>query len=137
MVDNPVWKVCERVAEVQALLDDHLAGGEHSAADVVAKVQAVLSEAELVRALGVFWAWRIIWPKTWSYPSLAAVRSVGSRTYRCLWTITTTPSSPAQSADMKLHGRSSFRSRLRINECHPRAASRRPGRSRNERSRSS
>src|ERR1700730_2572326 len=66
-----------------------------------------------------FRARRIIWPKIWSYPSLAAVRSVGSRTYRSLWTMTTTPSSAAQSADMKLHGRSSFRSRLRINESHP------------------
>jgi hypothetical protein len=44
MVDNPVWEICERVAEVQALLDDHLAGGKHSAADVVAKAQAVLAE---------------------------------------------------------------------------------------------
>jgi hypothetical protein len=24
MVDNPVWEICERVAEVQALLDDHI-----------------------------------------------------------------------------------------------------------------
>ena len=40
MVDNPVWEICERVAEVQALLDDHVAGGKHSAADVVAKAQA-------------------------------------------------------------------------------------------------
>jgi hypothetical protein len=39
------------VAEVQALLDDHVAGGRHSAADVVAKAQAVLSEAELLRAM--------------------------------------------------------------------------------------
>jgi hypothetical protein len=44
MVDNPLWEICERVAEVQALLDDHVAGGKHSAADVVAKAQAVLSE---------------------------------------------------------------------------------------------
>ena len=44
MADNPVWAICERVAEVQALLDDHIAGGKHSAADVVAKAQAVLSE---------------------------------------------------------------------------------------------
>ena len=41
MVDNPVWGICERVAEVQAMLDDHVAGGKHSAADVVAKAQAV------------------------------------------------------------------------------------------------
>jgi hypothetical protein len=49
MVSNPVWAICERVAEVQALLDDHLVGGKHSAADVVAKTQAVLSESELLR----------------------------------------------------------------------------------------
>jgi hypothetical protein len=36
---------------VQALLDDHIAGGKHSAADVVAKAQAVLSEPELLRAM--------------------------------------------------------------------------------------
>ena len=51
MADNPVWAICERVAEVQALLDDHIAGGKHSAADVVAKAQAVLSEPELLRAM--------------------------------------------------------------------------------------
>ena len=51
MVSNPVWKICERVAEVQALLDDQLAGGKHSAADVVAKAQAVRSEAELLQAM--------------------------------------------------------------------------------------
>jgi hypothetical protein len=43
--------ICERVAEVQALLDDHIAGGKHSAADVVAKAQAVLSESALLRAM--------------------------------------------------------------------------------------
>jgi hypothetical protein len=51
MADNPIWAICERVAEVQALLDDHLAGGKHPAADVVAKAQAVLSEPELLRAI--------------------------------------------------------------------------------------
>ncbi len=51
MVDNPVWDICERVAEVQALLDDHVAGSKHSAADVMAKAQAVLSEPELLRAM--------------------------------------------------------------------------------------
>ena len=53
MVDNPVWEICERVAEVQALLDDHVAGGKQTAADVVAKAQAALSEAELLRAMFV------------------------------------------------------------------------------------
>ena len=33
---------------MQDLLDDH---GKHSAADVVAKAQAVLSESELLRAM--------------------------------------------------------------------------------------
>ena len=51
MADNPTWEICERVAEVQALLDDHLAGGKHTAADVVAKTQAVLSESALLRAM--------------------------------------------------------------------------------------
>jgi hypothetical protein len=43
--------ICEHVAEVQALLDDHIAGGKHSAAEALAKAQAVLSEAELLRAI--------------------------------------------------------------------------------------
>jgi hypothetical protein len=42
MADNPVWKICERVAEVQALLHDHPECGKHSAAEVVAKAQAIL-----------------------------------------------------------------------------------------------
>ena len=51
MIDNQVWEICERVAEVQALLDDHVAGGKHTAADVVGKAHSVLSEAELLRAM--------------------------------------------------------------------------------------
>ncbi len=51
MADNPLWEICERVAEDQALLDDHIAGAKHSAADVVAKVQAMLSEADLLLAM--------------------------------------------------------------------------------------
>ena len=51
MASNPVWEICERMAEVQALLDDHIAGGKHSAADIIAKAQAVLSESELLRAM--------------------------------------------------------------------------------------
>jgi hypothetical protein len=53
MVSNPVWEICEHVAEIQALLDEHLAGGKRSAAEVVAKAQAVLSEAQLLRAMFV------------------------------------------------------------------------------------
>jgi hypothetical protein len=41
MVEDAARKICDRVAEVQALLDDHIAGGKHSAAEVVAKAQAV------------------------------------------------------------------------------------------------
>jgi len=51
MVDNPTWAICERVAEVQALLHDHVAGGKRLAADVVAKAQAVLIEPELLQAM--------------------------------------------------------------------------------------
>ena len=43
--------ICERMAEVQALLHNHIECGKHSAADVVAKAQAVLSEPELLRAM--------------------------------------------------------------------------------------
>ena len=46
-----VFAICERVAEVQALLHDHIECGKHSAADVVAKAQAVLSEPELLQAM--------------------------------------------------------------------------------------
>ncbi len=45
------YKLTRVVGEVQALLNDHIAGGKHSAADVVAKAQAVLSESELLRAM--------------------------------------------------------------------------------------
>ena len=46
---------CER-AEMQALLHDYLeAGKQMTAADVIAKAQAVLSESELLRAAGALW----------------------------------------------------------------------------------
>ena len=51
MASNPVWEICERIAEVQALLHDHAECSKHTAADVVAKAQAVLSEPELLRAM--------------------------------------------------------------------------------------
>ena len=45
MVDNQVWEICERVAEVQALLHDHIECDKDSAADVVVKAQAILLRA--------------------------------------------------------------------------------------------
>jgi hypothetical protein len=51
MADNPLWEICERVAEVQALLHDHIECGKHSAADVVVKAHAILSEPELIGAM--------------------------------------------------------------------------------------
>jgi hypothetical protein len=48
---NPVLTICERVAEVPALLHDHIECGKHSAADVAAKAQTVLSESVLLRAM--------------------------------------------------------------------------------------
>jgi hypothetical protein len=49
--EDDVWKICDRVAEVQALLYDHLECGKHTAADVVAKMHAILSEDVLSRAM--------------------------------------------------------------------------------------
>jgi hypothetical protein len=51
MASNPAWEICERMAEVQALLHDHAECGKHTAADAVAKAQVVLSEPELLRAM--------------------------------------------------------------------------------------
>jgi hypothetical protein len=45
------FAICERVAEVQAPLYDHIECGKHASADVDVKAQAVLSEAELLQAI--------------------------------------------------------------------------------------
>jgi hypothetical protein len=49
--NEKVLAICERMAEVQALLHDYLECGKHSAADVITKAQAVLSESEVLRAM--------------------------------------------------------------------------------------
>ena len=41
-VTNPLWEICECVAEVQALPDEHLEFYRHSAPDVIAKAQTVM-----------------------------------------------------------------------------------------------
>jgi hypothetical protein len=51
MASNPVWEICERMAELRALPHDHAECGTRTAADVVAKAQAVLFEPELLRAM--------------------------------------------------------------------------------------
>ena len=98
MASNPVWEICERMAEAQAMLHDYLeAGKQTTAADVIAKAQAVLTESELLRAMfdvGYF------------PPNARSFSFVVSRS-------------------------------AIIAPCHPRAASRRPGRSRNVRNPSS
>ena len=48
MVDNPRQEICERVAEVQAQLDDHIAGGKMRPRKF-AEARAMLSEPELHR----------------------------------------------------------------------------------------
>src|ERR1700676_699978 len=45
------FAICERVAEVQALLHDHLECGKHSPTEVIEKANAILSENELLKAM--------------------------------------------------------------------------------------
>lgn len=64
MSSENVFTICERVVEVQALLHDHLECRKHSAAEIVAKMQAVLSESELLQAMsqvGYFQASIVEW----------------------------------------------------------------------------
>lgn len=44
-------QICERVAEAQALLNDHREGGKHTAAEVVARLDALFKEEGLLRAM--------------------------------------------------------------------------------------
>jgi hypothetical protein len=48
---DDVFAICDSVADAQAILHDHLECGKHSPAKVLAKLQRVLSEAGLLRAL--------------------------------------------------------------------------------------
>ena len=45
------WAICKRVAEAQALLNDHLEGGRFTADDVVRKLAAIMAEEGLLRAM--------------------------------------------------------------------------------------
>jgi hypothetical protein len=51
MVEYPVWKICERVTAVQALIDDHIARGKHSAGPASSRCQrADFPRAATIRA---------------------------------------------------------------------------------------
>ena len=45
------WEVCERVAEAQALLHDHVEDKKHTATEVVARLDALFKENGLLRAM--------------------------------------------------------------------------------------
>jgi hypothetical protein len=45
------WAICERVAEAQAMLHDHLEGGRFSADELVRKLSALMAEEGLLRAM--------------------------------------------------------------------------------------
>jgi CDP-diacylglycerol pyrophosphatase len=49
--DEAVFAIYERVPEVQALLHDHVECGKHTAEEVLKKVQQIISEDELLRAM--------------------------------------------------------------------------------------
>ena len=51
MDNNPVWEICERVAEVQALLHDHIECGKYRRRTWSRKAQAVPSEARTRRVM--------------------------------------------------------------------------------------
>jgi hypothetical protein len=50
-IQRHTFDICERVAEAQTLLNDHVGGGMHTAAELVAKINALLSEEGLLRAM--------------------------------------------------------------------------------------
>lgn len=50
-MDDPIHEICERVAEAQAILHDHVEGGKFSAGEVVEKLQALMSERDLLKAM--------------------------------------------------------------------------------------
>ena len=49
-MQHTIFEICERVAEAQALLHDYECG-RHSAAEVVARLQALMTEVQLLHAM--------------------------------------------------------------------------------------
>jgi hypothetical protein len=50
-IRRAAWRICERVSEVQALLNDHLEGGRFTASELVKKLNAIFEEQGLLRAM--------------------------------------------------------------------------------------
>ena len=50
-VQASVWQICERVAEAQAMLNDHREHGRRSEAELVRHLAALLNEDGLLRAM--------------------------------------------------------------------------------------
>jgi hypothetical protein len=51
MTNHDLFLICDCVAEAQTILHDHLECGKHSPAEVLTRLQRVLSEEALLRAL--------------------------------------------------------------------------------------
>ena len=49
-MNDQVSAICETVADLQALLHDHVDCGKHTAAEVAAKMHAILDNREVLQA---------------------------------------------------------------------------------------
>ena len=50
-IQASAWAICDRVAEAQALLHDHLESGSYTADELVRKLAALMAEEALKRAM--------------------------------------------------------------------------------------
>lgn len=65
-ISRPLFEICERVAEAQAVLDDHVNGNKLAASDVIKLMQRLLSEPAMLHAM---WDVGFFSPKTPRPPS--------------------------------------------------------------------
>lgn len=50
-IKSAAWAICDRLAEAQALLHDHLESGRFTSDEIVKKLAALMSEEGLLRAM--------------------------------------------------------------------------------------
>jgi hypothetical protein len=50
-MNHLAFEICERVAEAQALIHDHIECGKHTAEEVVGRLRALFEERALLRAM--------------------------------------------------------------------------------------